>query len=146
MACCPKIVQGATGWGGMGEDDNNGGLSIRNYARQSINGKGQDQEHQKWQIDGGGCAIGRLIQTEISAANAQDGQSPPPNPTPVYLTCINHFILLYALILRALLSLFRRQLQQNAIVTNLTILQSSEMGPMLATEGELDQIAAHTVS
>jgi hypothetical protein len=32
------------------------------------------------------------------------------------------------------------------VVTNLRISQSSEMGPMLATEGESDQIAAHTAS
>ncbi len=32
------------------------------------------------------------------------------------------------------------------VVTNVTISQSSEMGPMLTTEGESDQIAAHTAS
>ena len=67
----------------MGGDDNNGGLLIRNYAQQSIDGKGQDQERRKRQIEGGERAIGRLVETEISAADAQDGQSPPPNPTPV---------------------------------------------------------------
>jgi hypothetical protein len=40
---------------------------------------------------------------EISAANAQDGQSPLPNPTPGQLTCINRFVVLYASILRVLL-------------------------------------------
>ncbi len=67
----------------MGGDDNDGGLPIGNYVRRSIDGKGQDQERQKRQIEGGERAIGRLIETEISAADAQDGQSPPPNPTPV---------------------------------------------------------------
>ena len=79
----PKIVRGATGWGGMGGDDNNDGLPIRNYARQSINGKGQDQERRKRRIEGGERGIGRLVEMEISAADAQDGQSPPPNLTPV---------------------------------------------------------------
>ncbi len=32
---------------------------------------------------GGERTIGRLVKTEISAADAQDGRSPPPNPTPV---------------------------------------------------------------
>jgi hypothetical protein len=58
----------------MGGDDNNGSLLIRNYVRQSIDGKGQDQEHRKRRIEGGECANGRLIKTEISAADAQDGQ------------------------------------------------------------------------
>jgi hypothetical protein len=67
----------------MGGDDNDGGSPIGNYVQRSIDGKGQDQEHWKWRIKGGEHAIGRLIETEISAADAQDGQSPPPNPTPV---------------------------------------------------------------
>jgi hypothetical protein len=54
----------------MGGDDNDGGLLIGNYVQQSINGKGQDQEHRKWRIEGGERAIGRLIKTEISAADA----------------------------------------------------------------------------
>jgi hypothetical protein len=87
----------------MGGDDNDGSLPIGNYVQRSIDGKGQDQERRKRRIEGGDRAIGRLIETEISAADAQDGQSPPPNPTPVQLTCINRFIVLYALILRALL-------------------------------------------
>jgi hypothetical protein len=70
-----KIAQGATGWGWMGGDDNDGGSPIGNDGGRSNAGKGQDQERR--------CAIGRLIETEISAADAQDGQSPPPNPTPV---------------------------------------------------------------
>jgi hypothetical protein len=80
----------------MGGDDKDGGSPIGNYVRRSIDGKGQDQEHRKRRIEGGECAIGRLIKTEISAADSQDGQSPPPNPTPVKLTCINRFIVLYA--------------------------------------------------
>ncbi len=83
MACWPKLARGATGWGWMGGDNNDGGSPILNYVRQSIDGKGQDQEPQKRRIEGGERAIGRLIETEISAADAQDGQSPPPNPTPV---------------------------------------------------------------
>jgi hypothetical protein len=82
-ACWPKIARGATGWGGMGGDNKYGGSLIRNYARRSIDGKGQDQERRKRRIEGGERAIGRLVKTEISAADAQDGQSPPPNPNPV---------------------------------------------------------------
>ncbi len=67
----------------MGWDDNDGGSPIGNYARRSIDGNGQDQERRKRRIEGGERAIVRLIETEISAADAQDGQSPPPNPTPV---------------------------------------------------------------
>jgi hypothetical protein len=53
-------------------------------AQLSIDGKGQDQEHhKKRQIEGGERVIGRLVKTEISAADAQDGHSPPPSPTPV---------------------------------------------------------------
>jgi hypothetical protein len=69
--------------GGEGGDDNNSGVPIKNYVRRSISGKGRNQEHRKWQIEGRGCTIGRLVETEISAANAQDGQSPPPNHTPI---------------------------------------------------------------
>ncbi len=43
-------------------------------------------------------------------------------------------------------SIIRRRSRPNAVVTNVTILQSSEMGTILATEGESDQIAAHTAS
>ncbi len=68
---------------GDGGDDNNSSAPIKNYARRSISGKGRDQEHQKRQIKGRGRAIGRLVEMEISAANAQDGQSPPPNPPPI---------------------------------------------------------------
>ncbi len=67
----------------MGGDKNNGGLPIGNYARGSIDGKGQDQERRKRRIEVGERAIGRLVETEISAADAEDGQSSPPNPTPV---------------------------------------------------------------
>ncbi len=67
----------------MGGDNNNGGLLIGNYAQRSIDGKGQDQEHRKQQIKGVERTIGRLVEMEISAVDAQDGQSPPPNPTPV---------------------------------------------------------------
>ncbi len=37
-------------------------------------------------------------------------------------------------------------MQPNAIVTNVTISWPPEMSPMLATEGESDQTAAHTKS
>ncbi len=37
-------------------------------------------------------------------------------------------------------------MQPNAVVTNVTISQSSEMGPMLATEGKSDQTVAKTAS
>jgi hypothetical protein len=81
MACWPKIVHGATGCGGIEGDDNDVGSPIGNYAQRSISGKGHDQEHWKQKIEGGEHTIGRLVETDISAANAQDGQSPPPNPT-----------------------------------------------------------------
>jgi hypothetical protein len=82
-ACWLKIARGATGWGGMGGGDDDGGSPIGNYAQRSIDGKGRDQERWKRRIEGGERAIGRLVETEISAANAQDRQSPPPNPTPI---------------------------------------------------------------
>jgi hypothetical protein len=69
------------GWDGGGDD--NSGAPIKNYAPQSISGKGRNQERQKRQIEGRGHTIGRLVKMEISEADAQDGQSPPPNPTPI---------------------------------------------------------------
>ncbi len=69
------------GMGGKGGDNNNSGAPIKNYACRSISGKGCNQERWKRQIKGRGHVIGRLVETEISAADAQDGQSPPPNPT-----------------------------------------------------------------
>jgi hypothetical protein len=71
------------GMGGEGGDDDDSGAPIKNYACQSISGRGHYQERRKRQIKGRGCAIGRLVETEISAADAQDGRSPPPNPTPI---------------------------------------------------------------
>ncbi len=56
--------------GGDGGDEDNSSALIKNYARQSISGKGRDQKHQKRQIEGRGRAIGRLLETEISAADA----------------------------------------------------------------------------
>jgi hypothetical protein len=73
------LAKNCTRGGGMGGnrgDNNNSGAPIKNYARQSISSKGRNQEHWKRRIKGRGRAIGRLVETEISAANAQDGQSP----------------------------------------------------------------------
>jgi hypothetical protein len=71
------------GMGGDGGDDDDSGAPIKNYARRSISGKCRDQERRKRRIEGRGRAIGRLVETEISAADTQDGQTPPPNPTPI---------------------------------------------------------------
>jgi hypothetical protein len=78
-----RVDTKGNGMGGDGGADDNSVTPIKNYARQSISGKGCDQEHRKWRIEGRGCTIGRLVEMEISAADAQDGQSPPPNPTPI---------------------------------------------------------------
>jgi hypothetical protein len=64
-------------------DNDDSGTPIKNYARQSISGKGRNQERWKRRIKERGRAIGRLVKMEISAADAQDGQSLPPNPTPI---------------------------------------------------------------
>ncbi len=69
--------------GGDGGGNDDSGAPIKNYARRSISGKGRDQECRKQKIKGRGRAIGRLVETEVSAADAQDGRSPPPNPTPI---------------------------------------------------------------
>jgi hypothetical protein len=71
------------GMGGDGGDDDESGAPIKNYARRSISGKGRDQDHRKRRMEGRGRVIGRLVETETSAADAQDGQSPPSNPTPI---------------------------------------------------------------
>jgi hypothetical protein len=83
---------------------------------------------------------------EINAANANDGQSPPTNPTPVWLTSNYHYILIFSSILHVLVQLFWRRLQPNAIVKNVRISWPPEMSSMIATEGELDRTAAHTKS
>jgi hypothetical protein len=64
------------GMGGDGGDDVNSGAPIKNYVRRSISGKGRNQERRKRRIEGRGRAIGRLVKTEISAADA----NPPPPP------------------------------------------------------------------
>jgi hypothetical protein len=73
MACWPKIAQGATGWGEVRGDDDNGGSPIGNYTQRSIDGKGRDQEHRKRRIEGGERAIGRLVETEISSQRPRQG-------------------------------------------------------------------------
>ena len=54
-------------------------------------------------------------------------------------------MLLISLILRALVQLFRCLLQWEVGVTNVSILWLLEMSPMLATEGDLDKTAQHTL-
>jgi hypothetical protein len=54
--------------------------------------------------------------TEINAADAEDRQSPPPNPTPVKQTSNYHYISLSSLILRVLVRLFRCRSRPNALV------------------------------
>ncbi len=78
-----NCVRGDGMGGGVGGTMTTAARRSKNYAHRSIRGKGRNQEHQKRQIEGRGHAIGRLTKTEISAANAQDEQSPPPNPTPI---------------------------------------------------------------
>jgi hypothetical protein len=84
--------------------------------------------------------------TEIDTDDAEDGQFPPSNPTPVYLTCSNHFVLLFLWFIYALVRFIRRRSRPNAVVTNVTISWPPEMSPMLVTEGESAKTAAHTSS
>jgi hypothetical protein len=62
--------------------------------------------------------------TEINAADAEDRQSPPPSPTPVYLTSNYHYILLLSSITCVLVQLFRCRSRPNAVFKNVTISQS----------------------
>ncbi len=75
-----------------------------------------------------------------------NSSGPASGEVPVQLTSNYHYILLFSSILPVLVRLFRRRSRPNAVVTNVTISWPPEMSPMLATEGESDQNAAHTNS
>ncbi len=78
MACWPKIAQGATRWGGVGGTTTTVARQSKTMHANPSAAKAATKSIENGKIEGRGRAIGKLVETEISAANAQSRHLNPP--------------------------------------------------------------------